>query len=167
MRDDGEVHALDTRAKREVTKHPSQHPGHQHDHQQRGQKAVAEGPMPRQGFPVKEHHEIGQVAFVVAIGANLAHQVHAHHIAAERKKQTVAERQDAGVAPDQIHGEGTDGVAQDLAHQCDCVVAHVEQAACRHPKVEHGHHRAHGDERGQEQNPALGAQQHGGLWQFE
>ena len=60
--------------------------------------------MPGQLFPVQKHHEVGQIAFVIAIGANLAHQVHAHGITTQRKEHAVAQTQNAGIAPDQIHG---------------------------------------------------------------
>ena len=49
--------------------------------------------------------------------ADLAHQVHADRIAAEREEQAVAEREDAGVAPDQVHRDRDDRVAHDLAEQ--------------------------------------------------
>src|SRR3989344_3073020 len=66
--------------------------------------------MPGQLLPVEEHHEVGQVALVVAVAADLAHEVHAHHIATQSEEQAVAQAQDAGVAPDQVHGERADGV---------------------------------------------------------
>ena len=89
-------------------------------------------PVPGQRLPVEEHHEVGQVALVVAVAADLAHQVHAHRVAAEREEQAVAERQDAGVAPDQVHRQRADGVAHDLADQRHRVVAQVERAAGGH-----------------------------------
>jgi hypothetical protein len=49
--------------------------------------------------------------------ADLAHQVHAEGVTAQREEQAVAQRQDAGVAPDQIHGQRHDGKAHDLADQ--------------------------------------------------
>jgi hypothetical protein len=91
--------------------------------------------VPGQRLPVEEDHEVRQVALVVAVTADLAHQVHTHDVAAEREEQAVAQTQDAGVAPDQVHGQRTNGVAHDLADQRHGVVAHVEHAALRHHHV--------------------------------
>ena len=59
----------------------------------------------------------GRSLWYDAVAADLAHQVHAHRVAAEREEQAVAERQDAGVAPDQVHRQRDDRVAHDLADQ--------------------------------------------------
>ena len=96
---------------------------------------VGEAPVPGILLPVEEHHEVGQVALVDAVAADRAHQVHAHRVAAEREEQAVAERQDAGVAPDQVHRERDDRVAHDLAEQRHPVVGEVERAARRHQQV--------------------------------
>ena len=66
-------------------------------------KESRERPVPGELLPVEEHHEVGQVSLVLAVAADLAHQVHAHRVAAEREEDAVAEREDAGVAPDQVH----------------------------------------------------------------
>ena len=110
--------------------------------------------MPGQRLPVEEHHEIGQLALVVAVAADLAHQVHAHGIAAEREEQAVAQRQDAGVAPDQVHRQRADRVAHDLADQRHRVVAHVEDAAGRHHEVQQRRQRADHQQRDDEGGPA-------------
>ena len=45
----------------------------------------------------------GRIGLLIdAARADLAHQIHAHGVAAEREERAVAERQDAGIAPDQI-----------------------------------------------------------------
>jgi hypothetical protein len=69
------------------------------------EERIAEGPVPGQLFPVQEDHEIRQITLVVAVAPNLAHQVHAHAVPAQGEEQAMAERKDAGVAPDQIHRE--------------------------------------------------------------
>ena len=79
------------------------------------QKMLGAAPVPGIGLPVEEHHEVRQVALVDAVVADRAHQVHAHRVAAEREEQPVAQRQDAGVAPDQVHRQRHDRVAHDLA----------------------------------------------------
>ena len=65
---------------------------------------------------------------------DLAHQVHAHRVAAEREEDAVAEREDAGVAPDQVHRQRADRVAHDLGDQLHRVVAEVEDAARGHER---------------------------------
>jgi hypothetical protein len=61
-------------------------------------------PVPRQLLPVQEHHEVRQDRIgIYAARADLAHQVHAHRITAEREERTVAERKNAAIPPDQIN----------------------------------------------------------------
>src|SRR5207244_6758459 len=43
-----------------------------------------------------------------------------------REVQAVAQRQDARVAPDEVHGERAHRVAHDLGDQCDAPVAEVQ-----------------------------------------
>ena len=54
---------------------------------------------------------------VDAAGADLAHEVHAHGIAAEREEGAVAEREDAAIAPDEIERDGENGEAGVFAEQ--------------------------------------------------
>ena len=54
-------------------------------------------------FQSRNTMKSGRSHLVLAVAADLAHQVHAHGVAAEREEHAVAERQDAGVAPDQVH----------------------------------------------------------------
>jgi hypothetical protein len=51
--------------------------------------------------------------------ADLPHQIHAHGVAAERKKSRVPQAQNAAVAPDQIDRQRQHPVAQVLADQRD------------------------------------------------
>ena len=96
-------------------------------------------PVPRQLLPVEEHHEVGHVRAILPVRADLAHQVHAHRVSAQREEEPVAQAEDAGVAPDQIHGERHGGVAEDLAAQRDRVVADVPGARGGHRKVQDRH----------------------------
>jgi hypothetical protein len=115
--------------------------------------------VPRQFFPIQKHHEVGQVGLVVAVTANLAHQVHAHGITAECKKNAVAQRQNAGVTPDQIHGQRANGVTHDLANQGYGVVTEMQWVAFGHHEVEHGREHDDGRECGQDTEPGFGAEQ--------
>ena len=92
--------------------------------------------MPRKFLPVEEHHEVGHRLPVLAIGADLPHQIHAERVAAQRKEQSVAERQDAGVAPDQIHRDRDDRKAHDLAEQRDPVGGNVKGAVRADGEIE-------------------------------
>ena len=115
--------------------------------------------MPRQLFPIKKHHEVWQVAFVITVGANLPHQVHAHGIAPNGKEQTMPQRQNTGVAPDQIHGQRANGVAHDFANQTDGVVAKVQPMTFRHHQIHEWHTKAHKQERYQKCGPSLACEQ--------
>ncbi len=129
LRDDREVHALDARAEREEAEHEREQPRHQHHQQRRIPEMIGETPVPGVGLPVEEHHEVRQHALVDAVEPDRAHQVHAERVAAQGKEQPVPERQDAGVAPDQVHRQCHDRVAHELADQRHAEVRHVEQAA--------------------------------------
>ena len=84
-------------------KHEGQQARHQQHHQRREPEHVEAVPVPGQLLVVQEHHEVGQDRIAVdAAAADLAHQVHAHGVAAEREERAVAEREDAAIAPDQI-----------------------------------------------------------------
>ena len=74
-----------------AAKHQGEQARGKHHQQQGGDEAVTEVPMPGQGFPIEEHHEVRQFGFVIAVQADLAHQVHAHGIATQRKKQSMAQ----------------------------------------------------------------------------
>ena len=94
-------------------------------------------PEPGQFLVLQEHHEIGQRRIAVdAAGADLAHQVHAHAVAAEREERAVTEAQDPGVAPDQIEAQRQDRVAQIFAEQWHEVVRHGERRIRRDPAVQ-------------------------------
>ncbi len=68
--------------------------------------------------------------------ADLAHQVHAHGVAAQGEESAVAEAENAAVAPHQVQRQGQQGVAQVLAQQADGIAAHVQTGLRRHQQVE-------------------------------
>ena len=126
LRDDREIHALDARAEREEAEHEGSRPG---------TRTTSSIVATKLSLPkVQCHGSAFQSRNTMKSGrsscrrpsADLAHQVHAHRIAAQREEQAVAERQDAGVAPDQVHRQRTDRVAHDLAEQRHRVVGQVE-----------------------------------------
>ena len=109
--------------------------------------------MPRQFFPIEKYHEVGQVAFVIAVCANLSHEVHAHGITTNGKKQTMPQRQNTGVAPNQVHGQGANGVAHDFANQAHRVIAEVQPVAFGYPQIQERHQTAHQQESKQKSCP--------------
>jgi hypothetical protein len=127
LRDDREIDALDARTEGEVTEDKSDQRRDDEDQQRHPEKAVATGPEPRQFLPVKEDHEIRQIALVAAIAPDLAHQVHAEGVAAQGEEQPMAERENAAVAPDQVHRHSDNRVAEDLAGQGDEVRRQVQR----------------------------------------
>jgi hypothetical protein len=52
---------------------------------------------------------------ILAEVADHAHEIHAHHVAAEGEEQRLAEAQQTGVTPEQIHADGEHGVAEIFA----------------------------------------------------
>ena len=104
--DDRQIDAGDAAAERKPAEHEGEHAGHQHHHQGRIGETIEAVPVDRQFRPVQEHHEVGPDRVGIdAAGADLAHQIHAHGVAAEREERAVAEREDAAIAPDQVDRE--------------------------------------------------------------
>ena len=54
-----------------------------------------------------------------AARADLAHEIHAHGVAAEREERAMPERQDPAIAPDQIECHGEQRIAGIFAEQRD------------------------------------------------
>ncbi len=75
---------------------------------------------------------------VDAAVADLAHQVHAHRVAAEREERAMAEREDPGVAPDQVERQREQGEADVLAEQRDQIVRQMQRRG-RREAVEQRH----------------------------
>ena len=125
--DDREIDAGHARAEGEPAEGERQQARDEHDHQHGVGEPVEAPPGDRQLLPVQEHHEVGQDRIGVdAARADLAHQIHAHRIAAEREERAVAERQDAAIAPDEIERDGEDRVAEILAEKLHQIGRDVE-----------------------------------------
>src|SRR5260221_2693390 len=155
LRDDGEVHAPHARTEGEIAEHVGEQARH-HDHQHRTPPERAGAPpLPGKLLPVEEHHEVGHRLAVLAIRADLAHQVHAEGVAAEREEQTAAERENPGVAPDQVHRQGDDGVAHDLADDREPVRRNAEGAGCGHTEVQQREDNEDNAGDGAQRGPAL------------
>ena len=98
-------------------------------------------PVPGQLLPIQEHHEVRQQRLAVdAARADLAHQVHAHGVAAEGEEGAVAEAQDAGIAPDQIEAQRQERVADVFAEQRHEIVGQTQRRARRHAELRTGTH---------------------------
>src|SRR5712671_1375625 len=100
-------------------------------------------------IPVQEHHEIRQNRVGVdAAGADLAHQVHAHGVAAKREEGAVAERKNSAITPDQVDRKREQCVAGVFSPQRNQVGRHVERRFRRQREVEsrHRHRQSEDDE---------------------
>ena len=89
----------------------------------------------------------------MAVGAtvtDLAHQVHAHGVAANGEKRPVAQAQDAQVTPYQIHRDREQRVAQVLAEQVDGVSVDMQRMPLRHCHVQHGDQQQRGKQHAEE-----------------
>ena len=126
--DDRQIDAGDAAAEREPAEHEGQHAGHSHDHEERVGKVLEAVPEDRKLRPVQEHHEVRQDRVRVdAARADLPHQIHAHGVAAEREERAVAERENAGIAPDQVDRERQQRVADIFAEQRHEIGRHMER----------------------------------------
>ena len=126
--DDREIDAGDAAAEGEPAEDEGEQARHQHHHEHGEPEHVEAVPVPGQFLPVEEHHEVGQDRVGIdAARADLAHQVHAHGVAAEREEGAVAEREDAAIAPDQIERERQHGVAEVLAEQRHEIARHMTE----------------------------------------
>jgi hypothetical protein len=140
--DDRQVDAGDAAAESEPAEHEGERAGHSHDHQRGEPELVEAVPVPRQFLPVQEHHEVRQDRVAVdAARADLAHQIHAHRVAAEREERAVAEREDAAIAPDEIERERQHGIGQILAEKRHDVGRHMQRMRNRQQQVRHRHQR--------------------------
>ena len=128
--DDREIDAGDAAAEGEPAEHEGEQARHQQDHQRGIGEMLEAVPVDRQLLPVQEHHEVGQDRIGIdAAGADLPHQIHAHGVAAEREEGAMAERQDAGIAPDQVDRERQQRVAEVFAEQRDQIGRDVQRRA--------------------------------------
>ena len=162
--DDREIDAGDPGAEGEPAEHEGEQARHQDHHQHGEGKMIEAVPVPGQLLPGEEHHEVGQHRVAVdAAGADLAHQVHAHGVAAEREEGAVAEREDAGVAPDQVQRQRQQREADVFAEQRHEVVRQMQDRARR----DHAVQRRDADQQDQadhaEGDPAGQRQQAGAL----
>ncbi len=153
LRDDREVDAPDAAAEREVAEHVGEERRH-HEHREQGERDAVEGlPEERQLLHLVPHHEVRQHVAVDAPGPDLQHQVHAHRVGPEPEEDPVAQREDAGVAPDQVDAECEDRVGQELAEEVQGEVGHPQRRPQRQG-VQGGQHHDQRD-RAREEAPAL------------
>src|SRR5450755_632918 len=101
-------------------------------------------PVPRQLWIIQEHHEVRQDRIAVdAAAADLAHQIHAHRVTAEREERAMAERKNAAIAPDQVDRERQDRVADIFSEQRYQVSRHLKHRARRQQQI--GQRQQHAD----------------------
>ena len=107
LRDDRQIDAGDAGAEGEPAEHEGEQARHQHHHDGREPEHVEAVPEPRQFLDqFRNTMKSGRIGLRIdAAAADLAHQVHAHGVAAEREERAVAEREDAAIAPDQVDRE--------------------------------------------------------------
>ena len=91
---------------------------------------------------------------VDAARADLPHQVHAHGVAAEREERAVAEREDAGIAPDQVDREREQRVADVFAEQRHEIGRHMQRMRRRQQQVEKRHGNRGGGQHDEEDHGA-------------
>ena len=149
--DDRQIDAGDAAAEGEIAEDEGEDAGGQHDHQRGEPELVEAVPVPGQLLPVQEHHEVRQHRVAIdPARADLAHQIHAHGVAAEGEEGAMAERQDADIAPDQIEGERQERVADIFAEERHRIGRHMQRMAGRQPEIGQRHEdrrrQDHGDE---------------------
>src|SRR5262249_43333760 len=118
-------------------------------------------PIPGKLMPVQKHHEVGQDWIAINTArADLAHEMHAHRVAAERKKRAVTERENAAIAPDEIDRKSEQCIAQELARQSHDISRYVKRCPFGNGEIKHGKNDADcrkPDE--QERRPAMAEQE--------
>ena len=124
---DGEIDPSNPRAKGKKPKDIGQYSRDEERHPQGKPKVAEPIPVPREFLPIEKDHEVGQFAPIDPLRPNGPHQVHPHGIAAQRKEHAVSQAENAGISPDQIHGQGNQGIAHELAEQRDEIVREVER----------------------------------------
>src|SRR5437870_9680717 len=94
-------------------------------------------PEPGQLFIVQKHHEIRQHGIAVySSRADLAHQVHTHRVAAERKESRVTETQNAAISPNQIDRQRQHRITQIFADERETVRRQVKSRLRGHYSLE-------------------------------
>ncbi len=157
LSDDREIDAVDPRAEGEPAEDEGEQPRDKYHHERGKPEHVEAMPEPRQLLPVEEHHEIRQQR--VTIGAarpDLAHQVHAHGVTAEREESRMPERKDAAETPDEIERQRQQRIGQVLAEQRHKIGRHVQWMIGRGQKVERRDKHGEADkDRNGDQNAAV------------
>ena len=143
--DDREIDAADPRAKREEPEEIGKQARHQEHHDGREPELIEAVPVPGQLAPVEEDHEIRKFGIAIdAARADLAHEIHAHGIAAEREESAMAEAQDSAKSPDEIDRQREHGKTKILAEQRHHMRRDMEGGIGRRQEVQgrdqhHGH----------------------------
>src|SRR3954469_6599821 len=135
LRDDGEVDAFDARAEGEESEDEGEKARSEHDEREGPEEVLGAAPVPGQFLPVEKDHEVRKGAPVHPFAPDRAHEIHAHRVAAEGEEQSVSEAEDAAESPDEVERHRHHRVAEDLAHQRDCVVGEVEALSRRDEQV--------------------------------
>ncbi len=134
--DNGQINAGDARAEGEPAEDEGQQTRDEHHHDCGEPEHVEAVPEPGQLLVIQENHEVGQDGIGVDTAIpDLAHQVHAHGVAAEREEGAVAERENAAIAPDQIQRECQSGIAEVFAEKRDQITRHPQRVADGQVKV--------------------------------
>src|SRR5579862_9418056 len=135
--DDRQIDAGDAASKSKPAEHEGKYAGNQYHHESRIGKVLEAVPVDRQLFPVQEHHEVGKDRIGVdAARADLAHQIHAHGVSAQRKEGAMTKRENAAIAPDKIDRERQNRVAGVFAEERDQIGRDVERRSGRHKQIE-------------------------------
>ena len=114
LRNDGEIHALNAVFEDKIADQAGNDSRHDKQHNDRTRKGLERLPDHRQLGQSADMHEIRDAA-----AGRLQFQVHRHRIAAEGEIQAVAERQNAGIAPDEVKSHGHNGKGNALAEVQD------------------------------------------------
>src|ERR671914_106656 len=77
---------------------------------------------------------------VYAAGANLAHEIHAHGITAQGEKGAMPKAQYPTVPPDEIEGDGEQGIGEILTPQSHRVSRQVKPGGFRYQEIEYRNH---------------------------
>jgi hypothetical protein len=153
--DDRQVNAGDAGAKGEPAEGERKRAWHEQHHQGREGKPVEPVPEPWQFLPVQEHHKIGKDRVGIdPARPDLAHEVHAHGIAAKGEEGSVPEGENAAETPDQIDGQRQQGEADIFAQKRHEMIGEM-QGRVRRGEAVHGRHQNRGGRKQRQDDDAL------------
>src|SRR5437879_222872 len=95
--------------------------------------------MGRQSWIPEEHHDVWQVAVILAEFPNLQPQMHPKGITAQREEETLAEAEQTRVTPEHVNADGKHRIREVFAIKIDAKIADMQRVSRRQECVQKRH----------------------------